>query len=57
MGEAEAIVDRAEHHARRITRAARPWIERLARYGYAAKGVVYVLYMFVEARYRRMIID
>jgi hypothetical protein len=43
VGEAEAIVDRAEEHAERFTRAARPWIERLARYGYAAKGVVYVL--------------
>jgi hypothetical protein len=43
VGEAEAIVDRAEQHAQRVTRAARPWIERLARYGYAAKGVVYVL--------------
>jgi hypothetical protein len=43
VGEAEAIVDRTEQHARRVTRAARPWIERLARYGYAAKGVVYIL--------------
>ena len=43
MGEAEAIVDSAEQKAERITRAARPWIERLARFGYAAKGVVYVL--------------
>jgi uncharacterized membrane protein YidH (DUF202 family) len=43
VGEAEAIVDRAEQHAERFTCAARPWIERLARYGYAAKGVVYVL--------------
>ena len=43
MGEAEAIVDRAEQHAQRLTRAARPWIEWLARFGYAAKGVVYVL--------------
>ena len=43
MGEAEAIVDRAEQHAERLTRAARPWIEWLARFGYAAKGVVYVL--------------
>lgn len=43
MSEAEAIVDRAEQHAQRFTRAARPWIERLARFGYAAKGVVYVL--------------
>lgn len=43
MSEAEAIVDRAEQKAERFTRAARPWIERLARFGYAAKGVVYVL--------------
>jgi hypothetical protein len=43
VGEAEAIVDRAEQEAQHITRAARPWIERLARYGYASKGVVYVL--------------
>ena len=43
MSEAEAIVDRAEQHAQRFTRAARPWIERFARFGYAAKGVVYVL--------------
>ena len=43
MGEAEAIVDGAEQKAEQLTRGARPWIERLARYGYAAKGVVYVL--------------
>jgi hypothetical protein len=43
LSEAEAIVDRAEQHAERFTRAARPWIERLARFGYAAKGVVYIL--------------
>ena len=43
MGEAEAIIDGAEQKAAEVTRAARPWIERFARYGYAAKGVVYVL--------------
>jgi hypothetical protein len=43
VGEAEAIVDSAEQKAAHVTRAARPWIERLARYGYAAKGVVYIL--------------
>lgn len=43
MSEAEAMADRAEEKAADITRAARPWIERLARYGYAAKGVVYIL--------------
>jgi len=33
----------AAEQAERITRAASPWIVRLARFGYAAKGVVYVL--------------
>ncbi len=35
--------EKAEEKAEQFTRAARPWIERLARFGYAAKGVVYVL--------------
>lgn len=43
MSEAEAIADGAERKAEELTRAARPWIERFARYGYAAKGVVYIL--------------
>ncbi|MFN2415507.1 MAG: DUF1206 domain-containing protein [Pyrinomonadaceae bacterium] len=34
---------KAEQRAEQLTRAARPWIERLARFGYAAKGVVYVI--------------
>ena len=32
-----------EKHAERATRNASPWIERLARAGYVAYGVVYVL--------------
>jgi hypothetical protein len=43
VSEAEAVAGGAEQKAERLTRAARPWIERFARYGYAAKGVVYVL--------------
>ena len=43
MGEAEVSLDGAADKAKKVTRAARPWIERLARFGYAAKGVVYVL--------------
>jgi hypothetical protein len=43
VGEAEAIAEGAKQRAGQLTRAARPWIERFARYGYAAKGVVYVL--------------
>lgn len=39
MGEAEVIGE----HAARLTRVAGPWIERFARFGYAAKGVVYIL--------------
>jgi hypothetical protein len=40
---AGGAVEKAEREAERLTRAASPWIERLARFGYAAKGVVYVL--------------
>jgi hypothetical protein len=43
LGDAEVLLDEAGRGADRLTRAASPWIERLARYGYAAKGVVYVL--------------
>ena len=53
-------------HAEMVARKAHPWIERLARFGYVAYGVVYVLggvalglvaygvFMFVMARYRRI---
>ena len=40
---AGANVSLGEEQTGELTRAARPWIERLARFGYAAKGVVYVL--------------
>ena len=30
-------------HAEDAARHASPWVERIARYGYAAKGVVYVV--------------
>ncbi|HEX8351518.1 MAG TPA: DUF1206 domain-containing protein [Pyrinomonadaceae bacterium] len=43
MGGADVSLSEAGEKAGRITRAASPWIERLARFGYAAKGVVYVL--------------
>jgi hypothetical protein len=33
----------AEGAARRATREAAPWVEKLARFGYAAKGAVYLL--------------
>ena len=43
MGGSDVSLSEAGEKARRVTRAASPWIERLARFGYAAKGVVYVL--------------
>ncbi len=43
MGRAEVSLSGAGEKARHVTRAAGPWIERLARFGYAAKGVVYVI--------------
>jgi len=43
MGSADVSLGEAGEKAEQVTRAARPWIERLARLGYAAKGVVYVL--------------
>lgn len=33
----------AGHHARRAVRETSPWVQRLARLGYAAKGVVYLI--------------
>jgi hypothetical protein len=43
MSGADVSLSAAGEKAERVRRAARPWIERLARFGYAAKGVVYVL--------------
>jgi hypothetical protein len=43
MGGAKISTGGVAEQAERITRAASPWIVRLARFGYAAKGVVYVL--------------
>ncbi len=36
-------LDRVQQGAQQATRHAAPWIEKLARLGYAAKGVVYIL--------------
>jgi len=36
-------VGRIREDAKKVFREARPWIKTLARLGYAAKGVVYVL--------------
>ena len=33
----------AQRHGRAAARQAGPWVERLARLGYAAKGIVYLI--------------
>ncbi len=40
----------AKEEARRATKKARPWIEGMARFGYAAYGVVYVLVGVLSVR-------
>ena len=49
MDRADISSGGAADGAARITRAASPWIVRLARFGYAAKGVVYVLVGWLTA--------
>ena len=39
----ELSLDEAKHQTRRAAREASPWIVRLGRFGYAAKGTVYVI--------------
>jgi Domain of Unknown Function (DUF1206) len=39
-----------ERHAGRVARKASPWIERLARVGYVAKGALYVVIGFLALR-------
>ena len=43
MPDFNPALNRVQQGARQATRDAAPWIEKLARLGYAAKGVVYIL--------------
>jgi hypothetical protein len=43
MGVEDVSLEDAKDGAKRAVRAAHPWIVRLGRFGYAAKGVVYVI--------------
>lgn len=43
MGVEDVSLEDAKANAERVARAARPWIVWLGRFGYAAKGVVYVI--------------
>lgn len=43
MGLFDAPAREVQHHARRAVQETAPWVQGLARLGYAAKGVVYVI--------------
>lgn len=46
----DAPAREVQHHARRTVHQASPAVQRLARLGYAAKGVVYVIIGFIAAQ-------
>lgn len=43
MANINASLDSGKKHAEQAARQARPWVEKLARLGYAAKGTVYII--------------
>ncbi len=43
MAQRKVATASTSHHAQRISAETRPWIERLGRFGYAAKGFVYTV--------------
>jgi hypothetical protein len=45
----DAPAREVQHHARRAAHESAPWVQRLARMGYAAKGIVYVIVGFIAA--------
>src|SRR5690348_10992374 len=45
--QAAAVGEELKAHARRAALHASPWVARLARFGYASKGVVYLLVGFL----------
>ena len=53
MAQVRAAAGRAEAAARGAAREAGPWVERLARMGYAARGIVYVIVGVIAAQAAR----
>jgi hypothetical protein len=53
MAQVKAAAGRAEAAARGAAREAAPWVERLARMGYAARGIVYVIVGIIAAQAAR----
>lgn len=53
MAQVKAAAGRAEATAKGAAREAGPWVERLARMGYAARGIVYVIVGLVAAQAAR----
>jgi hypothetical protein len=45
----DAPAREVQHHARRAVHETGPWVQRLARLGYAAKGVVYIIIGYIAA--------
>src|SRR5215218_3714534 len=50
LTQSRSRVEEIEDHAQRAARRAGPWVERLARLGYVAKGVVYAAIGFLALR-------
>jgi hypothetical protein len=50
LAQSRSRADEIEDHAERAVRQASPWVERLARLGYVAKGVVYAAIGFLALR-------
>ena len=50
LTQSRSRAEESEVHAQRAARQAGPWVERLARLGYVAKGVVYSAIGFLALR-------
>lgn len=55
MANITPTLDKAQQQAERSVHKAGPWVEKLARRGYGAKGIVYIVigFLAVEAAFNR----